>query len=154
MRDYKNAAETLKQALEMQPDNPRLQAGLAQEPDVERPGGRGARDLPEALRPKTPPTCSLSCAWRRSTASSTTTSRRHEALKKAKAINPQDMEVRYEEVRLLEAQSKYTEAISLLKGWWTKPSRPKYSARRRRREAHCWRNWAASIGRRAVHRGR
>ena len=49
-------------------------------------------------------------------------------MKKAKAINPQDMEVRYEEVRLLEAQSKYTEAISLLKGLVDETSKAKYSA--------------------------
>src|SRR5664280_1125724 len=38
------------------------------------------------------------------------------------------MEVRYEEVRLLEAQSKYTEAIGLLKGLVDETVRPKYSA--------------------------
>jgi tetratricopeptide (TPR) repeat protein len=38
------------------------------------------------------------------------------------------MEVRYEEVRLLEAQSKYTEAIGLLKGLVEETARPKYSA--------------------------
>jgi len=51
-----------------------------------------------------------------------------EALKKAKALNPQDMEVRYEEVRLLEAESKYTEAIAQLKGLVEESARPKYSA--------------------------
>ena len=49
-------------------------------------------------------------------------------MKKAKALNPQDMEVRYEEVRLLEAQSKYTEAITLLKALVDETARPKYSA--------------------------
>jgi tetratricopeptide (TPR) repeat protein len=127
MHDYKNAADTLMRALEMAPDNPRLQAGLANNlmlsDRVEE-----ALSIFQKLSGEDPtnmqPKLRIAEIYRV----------RHdyvkaaEALKKAKALNPQDMEVRYEEVRLLEAQSKYTEAIALLKGLVDETARPKYSA--------------------------
>ena len=115
LRDYKNAADTLKKALEMQPDNTRLQAGLANNlmlsDRVEEALSifeKLSSDEPTNVQPK----LRIAEIYRV----------KHdyvkaaEALKKAKALNPQDMEVRYEEVRLLEAQSKYTEAISHAEG--------------------------------------
>ncbi len=127
VHDYKNAADTLKQALEMQPDNTRLQAGLANNlmlsDRVEE-----ALSIFQKLSDEDPtnvqPKLRIAEIYRV----------KHdyvqaaEALKKAKALNPQDMEVRYEEVRLLEAESKYAEAISQLKGLVEETSRPKYSA--------------------------
>src|SRR5450631_2221689 len=127
MHDYKSAADTLKQALEMQPDNARLQAGLANNlmlsDRVEE-----ALSIFEKLSTEDPtnvqPKLRIAEIYRvkRDYVNAA------EALKKAKALNPKDMEVRYEEVRLLEAQSKYTEAISLLKGLIDETTRPKYSA--------------------------
>ena len=127
LRDYKSAADTLKQALEMQPDNPRLQAGLAnnlmlsdREEEALAIFKKLADDDPTNLQPR----LRIAEIYRV----------KHEyakaadALKDAKKLNPQDMEVRYEEVRLLEAQSKYAEAIAQLKGLVEETSRPKYSA--------------------------
>ncbi len=127
MHDYKNAADALKKALEMAPDNARLQAGLANNlmlsDRVEEALSifqKLSNDDPTNVQPK----LRIAEIYRV----------KHdyvqaaEALKKAKALNPQDMEVRYEEVRLLEAQSKYAEAIGLLKGLVEETARPKYSA--------------------------
>jgi tetratricopeptide (TPR) repeat protein len=127
MRDYKNAADTFKQALEMAPDNTRLQSGLANNlmlsDRVEEALSifqKLSDDDPTNVQPK----LRIAEIYRV----------KHDyvkaadALKKAKALNPEDMEVRYEEVRLLEAQSKYTEAIGLLKGLVDETVRPKYSA--------------------------
>ena len=127
MRDYKNAADALKQALELQPDNARLQAGLANNlmlsDRVEEALGifeKLATEDPTNVQPK------LRIAEIYRVKHEYT--KAAEALKKAKALNPQDMEVRYEEVRLLEAQSKYTESISQLKTLVDETARPKYSA--------------------------
>ncbi len=127
MHDYRNAADALKRALEMAPDNARLQAGLANNLML-------SDRLDEALQiferlagedPSNPqPRLRIAEIYRvkRDFAKAA------EALQKAKALNPGDMEVRYEEVRLLEAQSKHTEAIGLLKGLVEETARPKYSA--------------------------
>jgi tetratricopeptide (TPR) repeat protein len=127
MHDYKNAADTLKRALEMAPDNPRLQAGLANNlmlsDQVEE-----ALSIFQKLSNEDPTNVQPKLRIAEIYRVKHDYVKSAEALKKAKALNPQDMEVRYEEVRLLEAQSKYTEAISLLKGLVDETARPKYSA--------------------------
>jgi tetratricopeptide (TPR) repeat protein len=127
MRDYKNAADTLKQALEMQPDNTRLQAGLANNlmlsDRVEE-----ALSIFEKLANEDPTNVQPKLRIAEIYRVKHDYVKAADALKKAKALNPQDMEVRYEEVRLLEAQSKYTEAITQLKTLVDETSRPKYSA--------------------------
>ena len=127
VHDYRNAADALKRALEMAPDNPRLQAGLANSLML-------SDRMDEALRifegladedPSNPqPKLRIAEIYR----VKRDFVKAAEALKKAKALNPGDMEVRYEEVRLLEAENKYAEAIGLLKGLVEETARPKYSA--------------------------
>src|ERR1035437_3928737 len=107
MHDYKNAADALKRALEMAPDNARLQAGLANNLML-------SDRLDEALQiveglasedPSNPqPKLRIAEIYR----VKRDFVKASESLKKAKALNPGDMEVRYEEVRLLEAHSRYT----------------------------------------------
>src|SRR5207344_2371274 len=127
MHDYKNAADTLKKALEMQPDNTRLQAGLANNlmlsDRVEE-----ALNIFEKLSSDDPTNVQPKLRIAEIYRVKHDYAKAADALKKAKALNPQDMEVRYEEVRLLEAQSKYTEAIGLLKALVDETARPKYSA--------------------------
>ncbi len=127
MHDYKNAADTLKQALELQPDNARLQAGLANNlmlsDRVEE-----ALSIFEKLAAEDPTNVQPKLRIAEIYRVKHEYTKAAEALKKAKALNPQDMEVRYEEVRLLEAQSKYTESIAQLKSLVDETSRPKYSA--------------------------
>jgi tetratricopeptide (TPR) repeat protein len=127
LRDYKSAADTLKQALEMQPDNPRLQAGLANNlmlSDREEEALAIFQKLSDEDPTNVQPKLRIAEIYR----VKHDYTKAAEALKRAKALNPQDMEVRYEEVRLLEAQGKYTEAISQLKVLVDETSRPKYSA--------------------------
>ncbi|MEO8596379.1 MAG: tetratricopeptide repeat protein [Candidatus Solibacter sp.] len=127
LRDYRNAADTLKQALDMQPENPRLQAGLAnnlmlsdREEEALAIFQKLADDDPTNLQPR----LRIAEIYR----VKRDFTKAADALKKAKALNPQDMEVRYEEVRLLEAQAKYGEAITQLKTLVDETARPKYSA--------------------------
>ena len=114
IHDYKSAAEALQKAMEMQPDNPRLQKGLANDlmlsDQLEE-----ALALFQKLGDEEPTDIQLKLRVAEIYRVKHDYAMAAEALKKAKAINAQDMEVRYEEVRLLEAQSKYTEAITLLK---------------------------------------
>ena len=127
LRDYKNAADTFKAALEMQPDNARLQAGLAnnlmlsdREEEALAIFQKLAGDDPTNVQPR----LRIAEIYR----VKHDYAKAADALKKAKELNPKDMEVRYEEVRLLEAQGKYVEAISQLKVLVDETSRPKYSA--------------------------
>ena len=127
LRDYKNAADTLKQALQMQPDNPRLQAGLANNlmlSDREEEALAIFQKLSDEDPTNVQPKLRIAEIYR----VKHDYTKAAEALKKAKALNPQDMEVRYEEVRLLEAQGKYVEAITQLKVLVDETSRTKYSA--------------------------
>ena len=127
LRDYKNAADTLKQALQLQPDNPRLQAGLANNlmlSDREEEALAIFQKLSDEDPTNVQPKLRIAEIYR----VKRDYVKAAEALKKAKALNPKDMEVRYEEVRLLEAQGKYVEAIAQLKVLVDETSRPKYSA--------------------------
>jgi tetratricopeptide (TPR) repeat protein len=127
IHDYKNAAETLQKALEMQPDNPRLQKGLANDlmlsDQLEE-----ALSLFQKLGAEEPTDVQLKLRVAEIYRVKHDYVNAAEALKKAKAIEPQNMEVRYEEVRLLEAQSKYPEAVALLKGLVEETNKAKYTA--------------------------
>jgi tetratricopeptide (TPR) repeat protein len=111
MHDYRNAADALKRALDLQPENTRLQAGLANNlmlsDRVEE-----ALSIFEKLSAEDPTNMHPKLRIAEIHRVKRNYVKAAEALKKAKALNPQDMEVRYE-VRLLEAQSKYAEAIAL-----------------------------------------
>jgi tetratricopeptide (TPR) repeat protein len=127
MKDYKHAAEALKKALEMQPDNSGLKAGLANDLMMSDRLDE-ALALFEELATEDPanPQFQLRVAEiyrvKRDYAKSA------EVLKKVKAIDPRDMEVRYEEVRLLEAQSQFADAIKALKPLIDETAKVKYSA--------------------------
>jgi tetratricopeptide (TPR) repeat protein len=127
IHDYKDAADALKQALEMAPDNPRLQAGLANNLMLSDRVDE-ALSIFEKVSAEDPTNVQPKLRIAEIYRVKHEYAKAADALKKAKALSPQDMEVRYEEVKLLEAQSKYTEAISLLKGLVEETTRPKYSA--------------------------
>ena len=121
--------------MELQPDNPRLQKGLANDlmlsDQLEE-----ALNLFQKLGAEEPTDIQLKLRVAEIYRVKHDYAMAAEALKKAKAINPQDMEVRYEEVRLLEAQSKYSEAITLLKGLVDETNKAKLLGRRKRRARH------------------
>lgn len=127
LRDYKSAAEVMRRALAMQPDNARLKRGLAQdllfaenydealklylEVAAEEPkDGQAQLRLAEIYRQK------RDFAQARA------------ALNKAKSLDPDSLEVRYDEVNLLDAEGKSAEAITLLKSILTDSAKKTYSA--------------------------
>lgn len=114
LRDYTNAAATLRKALEMSPQNTELKRGLAQNLLL-------AEKLDESLElfkeiaaedPKDGQAyLRISQIYRQKK----DFAKAREAAKKAAEIDPGSLEVRYNEVSLLEAEGKTQEAIDALK---------------------------------------
>ena len=125
--DYKNAAEALGRALELQPENTKLAAGVAENllrsgqfdkalEMFEKLAADDARNVPARL--------AIAEIYR----VKRDFPKAQEALAKVKAIDADSLEVRYEEVRLLEAEGKYTEAIAALNPILAETSKKSYSA--------------------------
>jgi tetratricopeptide (TPR) repeat protein len=135
LHDYKGAAEVLKQALELAPDNGRIARGLAQDLMF-------SDQLDEALKlygqlsteeprdPQIPMYMSEIYRAKRDFAKS------REALNKAKTLGAEGMEVRYQEIKLLEAEGKTDQALTALKAILDETQRKTYSETElRRRES-------------------
>jgi tetratricopeptide (TPR) repeat protein len=126
MRDYKSAAETLRKALELSPGNADLKRALAQdlmfsdqldqalklysELAVEDP-----KDYQSYLR--------MSQIYRQKR----DFAKAHEASDKAKEIEPNNLEIRFNEVNLLEAEGKVPEAIATLRSLLDATAKRTYS---------------------------
>lgn len=135
MHDYKNAAEALKKAMELAPDNDRIARGLAQDlmysdqlDEALELYGKLAADDPKD--PQLP--LNMSQIYRE----------KHElakaraALDKAKSLAGDSLEIRYQEIKQLEAEDKNAEALTGLKSLIDETARKNYSdAELRRREA-------------------
>jgi tetratricopeptide (TPR) repeat protein len=114
MHDYKNAAEALKKAADLAPDNMRIMRGLAEDllqsdqPDE-------ALKIYQDLSTEEPrdPGLKLRIAMIFRFKHDFTKAR--ESLDKAKALDGESLDVKDEEVKLLEAEGKTAEAITALK---------------------------------------
>lgn len=114
MRDYAGAARVLRRTLEMAPDNLQIKRALAQDLML-------ANELDESLKlysevveadPKDTQThLRISQIYRQKR----DFKKAHEASDRAKQLDPDNLEVRYNEVNLLEAQSRTAEAIAKMK---------------------------------------
>ena len=127
MRDYKAAADVLKKAMELAPDNARFQRELAQNLLL-------SEQFDEALKlynaiaaedPKDPQSqLRISEIYRQ----------KHEyekartALNKARELDSDNLDVRYEEVNLLADEGKTDEAVKKLKGMLDEMVKKSYSA--------------------------
>jgi len=127
LKDYKAAADALGRALEMQPDNLKLAHGVAE--NLMRAGHLDeALQLFEKLAADDPKNQPARLAMAEIYRVKHDYAKAREALAKAKAISPDSLEIRYEEVRLLEAENKYPEAITVLKAILDETTRKTYSA--------------------------
>ncbi len=114
VRDYKNAADALKRAVELSPDDSRLQAGLAQDllfsdqPDQ-------ALEIYQSLAEDEPKEAQYQLRIAEIYRSKHDLAKAREALDKAKKLDSGDMSVAYEDVNLLEAEGKTPQAITTLK---------------------------------------
>jgi tetratricopeptide (TPR) repeat protein len=126
LRDFKSMAQVLQKAMEMQPDNPRIARELAQ-------ALLYSDQLDEALKlfeqlsgqePKDPQIpLSIAEIYR----AKRDLVKAREALNQAKSLDPRGMEVRYEDMRLLQAEGKTNEAMAALKGMIDDTARRSYS---------------------------
>jgi tetratricopeptide (TPR) repeat protein len=130
VRDYKSAAEVLRKAVEMAPDKPRLKRELARnlllsdqfDEALKLYNGIAAED------PKDPePQIRLSEIYRQRRSFD----KARAALDKARSLDSDNLDVRYEEVNLLADQGKTDEAITTLKGMLDEMSKKTYSAAER-----------------------
>ena len=127
LRDYKSAAEALQRAVALAPDDTRLTAELAENLFL-------CNQLDEALRlyqelaaddaknPMLPLRISEIYRVKRDFAKA------RESLDKAKSLDPDSLDVRIDEINLLETEGKANEAIALLKGLLDETARKTYSA--------------------------
>lgn len=126
LRDYNNAAATLKKALDLSPQNAEIKRGLAQNLLL-------ADKLDEALElfqqivaeePKDSAAyLRISQIYRQQRKFD----KAHEASKKASEIDPNSIEIRYNEVNLLEAEGKTNEAVEAMKGLLATTSKKNYN---------------------------
>jgi tetratricopeptide (TPR) repeat protein len=126
MNDYKSAAEALKRAVALAPDNDRLVRGLAQDLYYSEQFDE-ALDMYQQLAADEPKDPQLRLRIAEIYRSKRDFSKAQDALAKAKAIEPEGLDVRYEEVNLMEAQGKTKEAITTLKALLDDSARKTYS---------------------------
>jgi tetratricopeptide (TPR) repeat protein len=127
LHDYKNAAEAMGKALELQPENPKIASRVAV--DLLRSGqldaALGMFEKIVADDPKNQPAqMSIAEIYRLKR----DYAKARESLAKAKTLEPDSLEVRFEEVRLLEAENKYPEAITILKSILDETAKKTYTA--------------------------
>ncbi len=124
--DYKNAAAALKRAVEIAPDNPRLVEGLAEDllysdqlDEALKLYQQIASDDSREARPQV----RIAQIYR----AKHDYAKAQEALAKAKALEPDDMETQFEQINLLEAEGKSGEAITALKTLLDQTAKRSYS---------------------------
>ena len=127
MRDYSMAADVLKRILALQPNNSEVKRALAQNlmfsdqldealKLYQEVAAEDPKDAQSQLR--------ISQIYRQQRKFKEARA----AGEKARAIEPDNLEVRYNEVSLLEAEGKYPEAITMLKGMIDSTAKSSYSA--------------------------
>jgi tetratricopeptide (TPR) repeat protein len=127
MHDYKSAADALRKAVDLAPDNVRIRRGLAEDllqsdqPDE-------ALKIYQELSSEEPrdPALKLRIAMIYRFKHDFTKAR--DALNKAKTLDADSLDVKDEEVKLLEAEGKTAEAIKVLKGLVDETAKKTYSA--------------------------
>jgi len=134
LRDFKSAAEILKKALEMAPDNGKIVRGLAQDLAADRQFDEALKIWEQiaAEEPKDPQApLSISEIYRLKR----DFPKAHAALGKAKALDNESLDVRYQEVQLAKDEGKTDEAIAALKSMLDDTARKTYSEIDGRRRA-------------------
>jgi tetratricopeptide (TPR) repeat protein len=126
MNKPKEAAEVLRKLHDMAPDNAKITAALARDLMY-------SDQLDEALKLFEQVAAADTRDWQTQLYIAEIYGAKHEiakareALNKAKAMNGENLEIRYQEVKLLEAEDKNTEALAALKSILTDTQRRTYS---------------------------
>jgi tetratricopeptide (TPR) repeat protein len=125
--DYKSAAQTLTRALEQSPRDLELKSELAEDLLLSEQGEEALKlytelEASDPRNPRIPLRISQIYLQRRDFAKA------REAQQKALEIDPDNLEVRYNDVNLLEAEGKYPESIAKLKEIIDTTAKKSYSA--------------------------
>jgi tetratricopeptide (TPR) repeat protein len=126
LRDFKSAAEVLRKAMELQPDNPRIARELAQALLYSDQFDE-ALQLFQELAQQEPRDPQIALSIAEIYRAKHDLSKAREALNQAKSLDPRSMEVRYEDMRLLQAEGKTSEALAAIKGMIDDSTRRNYS---------------------------
>jgi tetratricopeptide (TPR) repeat protein len=127
MHDYKNAAEAFQKALEANPDNVRLQRVLAQTL-LQADRLDDALEVFQHLSADEPRDNQLKLRIAEIYRAKRDYTKAREVLNEIKAASPDDPEVRYNEVKLLEAEGKLPEAITVMTSLVKSTEKRNYSA--------------------------
>lgn len=127
MHDYKNAADAYKKALEANPDNVRLERVLAQTL-LQADRLDDALAVYQDLSNDEPRDAQLKLRIAEIYRVKRDYAKAREVLNQVKAASPDDPEVRYNEVKLLEAEGKLPDAIKIMSGLVKDTEKKSYSA--------------------------
>ncbi|HWR52295.1 MAG TPA: tetratricopeptide repeat protein [Bryobacteraceae bacterium] len=125
-RDYRNAANALKRAMELDPKNPEIKKNLAEDlllsDDAE-----GALKLYTELAATDPKDAQLWVRLSQIYRQKRDFVKARDAQRRALELAPDNLEIRYNDVNLLEAEGKYAEAITALKNILSSTERKTYA---------------------------
>ncbi|HET8549272.1 MAG TPA: tetratricopeptide repeat protein, partial [Bryobacteraceae bacterium] len=130
MRDYSLAAETLRRALEAAPGNPEVRRAYAQNLLLSDQLDEALRQY-QAMAAEDPKDAQSQLRISQIYRQKRDFEKAREAANKARDIDPQNLDVRYNEVSLLEAEGKLPEAINTLLEIVKSTARRTYSATER-----------------------
>jgi tetratricopeptide (TPR) repeat protein len=125
-KDYKNAAETGKKALEMQPDNERLAEGLANDLYFSAQYDEALQVYAD-LAAHNPKDVKYPLRMADVYGAKKDYAKAHEEIDKAKKIDPGDEDPRLAEIRMFEIEGKQDEAIAALKSLLDDTAKKVYS---------------------------
>ena len=125
-KDYKNAAETLRKAVALSPDDDHLARGLAEDlyfsDQIEE-----ALKIYQDLASRSPRDPLIPLRMAEIYSNKRDYSKAHEAIEKAKKIDPDGLEPRQEEIKLYEAEGKLDQSIATLNSLLADTARKIYS---------------------------
>ena len=127
LRDYKSAAEALERAVALAPDDTRLTAELAEDLFLCNRLD-DALHLYQQLAADDPQNAMLPLRISEIYRVKRDFAKARESLDKAKSLDAESLDVRIDEINLLETEGKSNEAIALLKGLLDETARKTYSA--------------------------
>jgi tetratricopeptide (TPR) repeat protein len=126
MRDYKTAVEVLKRALTVAPDSGRLKRGLAQDLFLSENFDDALKTYND-LATEDPKDAQIQLRIAEIYRQKRDFTKARDALNRAKRLDPDSIEVRYDEVNLLEAEGSADKAIAALQSILDDTARKNYS---------------------------
>jgi tetratricopeptide (TPR) repeat protein len=140
-KDYKNAADTLRKALELEPENEQLAHSLAEDLFFSDQYDEALK-IYEELSAHSPKDPVLPLRMADIYRAKHDYAKAHEAIDKARKIDPDGLEPRLKEIEVFQAESKFDQAIAGLKGVLDDTARKIYSKEEQQQRA----GWYEELG--------